>query len=66
MLTSQLSSEPDSNLNLSRPSLDSPSADTAIIEDDEDVLPASPVPVNQPRLFQRLLQKRFVNKLNVV
>ncbi|KZS19883.1 Uncharacterized protein APZ42_013658 [Daphnia magna] len=48
MLTSQLSSEPDSNLNLSRPSLDSPSADTAIIEDDEDVLPASPVPVNQP------------------
>lgn len=53
ILTSQPSLEPDSNLNLSRPSPNSPSADTAIIEDDEDVLPASPVPTNQPRLFER-------------
>ncbi len=49
LLTSQLSSEPDSNLNLSRPSPDSPSANTEVAEDDEDILPASPVPANQPR-----------------
>ncbi len=48
LLNSQLSSEPDSNLNLSRPSPSSPSADTEVIED-EDVLPASPVLPNQPR-----------------
>ena len=49
LLTSQFSSEPDSNLNLSRPSPDSPSANTEVAEDDEDILPASPVPANQPR-----------------
>lgn len=49
LLTSQLNSEPDSNLNLSRPTPDSPSANTEEAEDDEDILPASPVPANQPR-----------------
>lgn len=50
LLTSQLSTEPDSNINLSRPSPSSPSADTEVIEDDDDVLPPSPVPANaQPR-----------------
>lgn len=50
LLSSQFNSEPDSNLNLSKssPSSHRETADTVIIEDD-DVLPASPVPVSQSR-----------------
>ena len=55
LLNSQMSSAPDSNFNVSKPSPSTPSNDAETLED-EDVLPPSPVPAGaHPRYLISLV-----------